>query len=126
MKKLVAITVLGLMSFTINAQTSEQQQTRKENLEKRIEKQETRNPNGVGIRDTKLENRQKVNSKKIEIDERVKASGREQELKAAQQKRSENLVKRSDAQKQRNPNGVGNKDTRLNRKSRVNNRRIKY
>lgn len=122
----MTIAIFGLMALSVNAQSAEQQQTRKENLEKRIELQESRNPNGAGIRDSKLENRQDINSKKIEIDEKVKESGREDELRAAQAQRSENLTKRSDAQKQRNPNGYGNKDARLNRKSRVNNRRIKH
>ena len=126
MKKIIAFAVFGLIAFSMNAQTSEQQQTRKENLEKRIELQEDRNPNGAGIRDSKLENRQNINSKKIEIDERVKESGREDELRAAQQQRNENLSKRSEAQKQRNPNGFGNKDARLGRKGRVNDRRLKH
>ena len=126
MKRVTIIAVLGLIGFSLNAQTADQQQIRKKNLENRIELQESRNPNGAGIRDIKLENRQKVNSKKIEVDDKVKASGREDELRAAQQKRSDNLGKRSDAQKKRNPNGYGNKDARLNRKNRVNDRRLKY
>lgn len=126
MQKTIFITIMGLISFSVNAQTADQQQIRKENLEKRIELQESRNPDGVGVWDTKLENRQKVNAKKIEVDGEVKASGREEDLRAAQQKRNSNLIKRSDAQAQRNPNGHGNRDARLDRKSRVNERRLKF
>ena len=126
MEKTVLIAILTLISFSAKAQTEEQQEIRKERLEKRVELQEGRNPNSVGIRDTKLQNRQKVNFKKIEINKQVKASGREDELRAAQQKRSDKLVQRSTAQKSRNSNSYGNKDARLNRKSRVNERRLKY
>ncbi|MDY8134316.1 hypothetical protein [Aquimarina sp. 2201CG5-10] len=126
MKKAIIILILGILSFSMNAQTTEQQQFRKENLEKRIEFLESRNPNGLGIRDTKLENKYKINSKKIEIDQKIKASGREDELRNLQQNRSNNLSERSDAQKKRNPNGYGNKNARLNRKIRVNDRRLEY
>ena len=55
MKKAMLIVVLGLVNFSIYAQTAELKQIRKENLEKRNELQEGRNPKGTGIRDTKLE-----------------------------------------------------------------------